>query len=604
MAKGFAKRKAPASLKVTDPSGKKRLLTNEALVSTKLRDNFKGLSSASTDAVRGIDGRTLRERLLYDVEKAQKVGESIVFGKLYYDGLKILYEPLEDVHKALVPPKSSTCEVRPQLVKAMVLVQGSRVDRSGFEQFFTCCKETPNVKEICGVWRFAITLRVGCMKQMATAVMCLRFVARMGLHDAYPEYWCHVRTWADCVLVTLLRKSRYQKQRDAEFLDVHAPLVELVCTKHCLAKIAACKGEYDSVSAQLNELCDGSTLGRLLFETHQTKITTKKVAAHIEKGIHTMMHAKQTVSQDFFDAAQGGVIDLLERMPGIESLPSRREVFVTYRGSKLPIRVSTLAEEVQLKFMAAIKGIAVETDKLPKLWIEDLVVLPLSPLAPSPPLSEPMLKNATAARKTLKHMVSDASVSSSDVLAKLVGQKTQGLLLQDPAFKIELAVVGELTRSDDKGRLRESVIQALPTAKVIWAAESAVQKLQALEGTELFKLSSRSAQEKVRIAQNMVAAISEGRKPDVRAMGEDDFVATVVSACQWFVEHQDKSTDPPLYGKAALAKKLENLEVKKRPRPLSRSPSCSRCVSFLGCSRSRRTRLSVTWLRLARTRRN
>ena len=85
-----------------------------------------------------------------------------------------------------------------------------------------------------------------------------------------------------------------------------------------------------------------------------------------------------------------------------------------------------------------------------------------------------------------------------------------------------------------------------------------------MECTELFKFSSRSAQEKVRIAQNMVAAISEGRKPDVRAMGDDEFVASAVSACLWFVEHQVNSTDPPLYGKSALAKKLETPEKKKR----------------------------------------
>ncbi len=125
-------------------------------------------------------------------------------------------------------------------------------------------------------------------------------------------------------------------------------------------------------------------------------------------------------------------------------------------------------------------------------------------------------------------------------------------MLQDPAFKTELAVVSELTRSDDRGRLRESVIQALPSATSVWSAESAVQKLQALEGIELFKLSSRSAQEKVRIAQNMVAAVSEGPKPDVRAMGEDECVASVVSACQWFVEHEVNAKDPILYGKAAF----------------------------------------------------
>ncbi len=62
----------------------------------------------------------------------------------------------------------------------------------------------------------------------------------------------------------------------------------------------------------------------------------------------------------------------------------------------------------------------------------------------------------------------------------------------------------------------------------------------------------------------MVAAISEGRKPDVRAMGDDEFVASVVSACQWFVEHEVNAKDPILYGKAALAKKMEELEVKKK----------------------------------------
>ena len=51
------------------------------------------------------------------------------------------------------------------------------------------------------------------------------------------------------------------------------------------------------------------------------------------------------------------------------------------------------------------------------------------------------------------HMVRDASVSSSDVLAKLVGHTAQGLMLQDPSLQIELAVVSELTRSDDTGAL-------------------------------------------------------------------------------------------------------------------------------------------------------
>ena len=124
MAKGPIERKALAGAP-KDATAKKRLLANEAIVSTKLRGCFKTLSSTSTDAVKGRDGRALRKRLHFDVEKATNAGESIIFGKLYYDSLKSLYEPLADAHKALVPPKGNTSEVRRQLVKAMVQVQGS-----------------------------------------------------------------------------------------------------------------------------------------------------------------------------------------------------------------------------------------------------------------------------------------------------------------------------------------------------------------------------------------------------------------------------------------------------------------------------------------------
>ena len=111
--------------------------------------------------------------------------------------------------------------------------------------------------------------------------------------------------WSHCCV-----KVEFKKLKDAEFLDVHGALIQLVCRRDSLDKIAACNGEYDNVSAELVELCDGSMLGRLLFETHLAKIITKKVAGHIAAGIHTMMHAKKTISQEFFDAAQSGVLDI------------------------------------------------------------------------------------------------------------------------------------------------------------------------------------------------------------------------------------------------------------------------------------------------------
>lgn len=143
----MAGKKRTASAPVAASATKRRLQTSEAIVSQKLRDNFKGLSPQETDAVRGQDGRTLRERILYDMEQAKTQGNNMVWGRHYYDSLRKEYQSEGDTHSALEPPKNSD-EISPALLKAMLMTQRMKVDRPGFEDYFVSCASPPNLKEV------------------------------------------------------------------------------------------------------------------------------------------------------------------------------------------------------------------------------------------------------------------------------------------------------------------------------------------------------------------------------------------------------------------------------------------------------------------------
>lgn len=555
----MAGKKRVATTPPSAPGAKRRLQTTDTIVAQKLRDNFKGLTPQETDAVRGEDGRTLRERIAHDMETAKAQGQNVVWGRYYYDSLHREYQSGCDAHSALEPPKSAD-EISPALLKAMLMTQRVKVDRSGFDDYFVSCASPPNLKEICGVLRYMITLRTGCNKQLATAAESLRFVSRLGLHRLDPEKWALVRDWADGVLLAMLRKSRANSAKDDMFVDINSGLVELVLDREAVERVAGCEGDLMKVSADLATLTESGGFGRALYLDRMGQVLAQQVALHIEGALAKTLGQKGDLTKEKYDTGKAELMKLLEATPGIDGLPAKRDVTIRYRGQAATASVSSLSEEVSLKFASALKSLAVQQRKLPKLWIEDVVISPGSKVDFKAVVSVSMLKQASAARQQLRDMVSDASINSSDTLSKLVAQKSASLLLSDPSFKVELALVSELTRGDELGRLRRGIMDALPRSGNIFSAASSAQKLHILASGDLFRLSSRSSQEKVRIAQNIVAAIVDSRKPDTRSAAQDDFVAAVVSSLGWFLSVRKGSET--IYGEQA-AKELLSIAVKK-----------------------------------------
>ena len=348
----------------------------KAVVAQKLRTNFKDLGPMETDSAVDHKGRTLRQRLKEDVAQHRLKTGSVCWGMTYYDELRLTFGAKLDLHAALgsVTAMDGSAEPAGEVVKAMAMAQRLKPDRSLFLSFSQSCDRTLNLKEAVGLFRWMITLKVGCLKQLGVSKEALKFMCKTSLHTAFAAHWKLMLPWVDGVLHALLRKSRYAKQTDETFLKVNEALLVLLLDK---AALTACTTAKDMalVVDPLAMLTQRWEVGRALFLPLQCKVMEQRVELHIRTAVESCFHTTDAeISMDIVNKARAKCMGELHHIEGIDDLPSRREVKIAYRSTTCLVSITALAEEVDLRFCSAIKGLAVEAQRLDKCFAEEILV--------------------------------------------------------------------------------------------------------------------------------------------------------------------------------------------------------------------------------------
>ena len=137
-----------------------------------------------------------------------------------------------------------------------------------------------------------------------------------------------------------------------------------------------------------------------------------------------LLNTEGELSADAVANARSELFSQLELLDGIDALPSRREIQVVYRGEALSIRIHGLQEEVDIRYACVLKSVAIQQGKLQKLWCEDVLIEKNDVIATKMTVPITIVKETKAARSMIATMVDDASISSADVLAKLMVAKT------------------------------------------------------------------------------------------------------------------------------------------------------------------------------------
>lgn len=183
-------------------------------------------------------------------------------------------------HEALAP-KQVDLLVSPALVKAMLAAQKTKADRSLFQAYMAGCSSAPNATEISGIFRFFLTLRPGCARQLSLSMECLRFIERLSLHHTYAEQFSHIMGWVDTMLCAVLAKSRSQKISDKQFIDLNMDFLVLILPIVPLKRVLACKGPLLQVHDSLLKTVADTTLGKELFQSAMSQVLAEQVGQRI-----------------------------------------------------------------------------------------------------------------------------------------------------------------------------------------------------------------------------------------------------------------------------------------------------------------------------------
>ena len=541
-------------------------LSVSASASQKLRNNFKELSAIETDSLEDAQGRSLRKRLEADIKLDREKAGSVTWGSCYYDQLRCVYEVKIDLHDQLKSVESwgdEAEEPSEKFVGAMAAALRKKPDRTKFMAFFTTNRTPLNLRETVGLLRWLSTLRPGCMNQLQFAQKGLAFVIRMKIHTLKPDHWTLMLPWLDGVVATLLRKARSGKISDSQFAKVNRGILFLMFAADILSCIEEAGANLEANIDQLSEYCRRFVSGRQLFLSKVAKHMCNKIENHIEIAIERcFFSADDPVGLEQVAAAKSECLTTIEALEGIGQVPLSREVSIKYRTTTAATPVTSISEEVDLRFAAVAKALATENDTLNPTFADDILCVGKMHVRPKTcQIMSELTVEAQAARLQLATMYGDACISSADDLQRKILKRSGNLLLTDATFKIELALISSLVRTDDQSKMLQQVLDAFPSSSKTPTPTSTSMKLKALQTSTLHALSSDESRAKLSIALGISTSLSSSLLPDTRTMEKDPFIKQVFKKCELFLSFKAKGDDLKI-GIDAYNEHLESAKCK------------------------------------------
>ncbi len=114
----------------------------------------------------------------------------------------------------------------------------------------------------------------------------------------------------------------------------------------------------------------------------------------------------------------------------------------------------------------------------------------------------------------------------------------------DPYFKVELAIVREMSQSKDGKQLLSFALKLMPTLAHVVAPKAVLTSLDNIKGGELYMLSPMGAQGKLQVVQKMLMTLSNNTfPPEVKAEQTDERMKLIVERFQLFLRNVEKIGD-------------------------------------------------------------
>lgn len=129
-----------------------------------------------------------------------------------------------------------------------------------------------------------------------------------------------------------------------------------------------------------------------------------------------------------------------------------------YRGTPIELRVSSVAEEAEMRIAALVKGVAVERKKLAAFWVESDLVGEFSGAfgtgGASQNVSHSLIKMYKQPRASATALFTDQGDLDASEVSRLLASKESWLLSMDRTFAIEIAFLSGMLGSGGEEALQ------------------------------------------------------------------------------------------------------------------------------------------------------
>jgi hypothetical protein len=172
----------------------------------------------------------------WQLATAKGVPSPVTFGKHYYDRLRSEYAS-DQCPLGVLQGSGGGQPVRAELFQAMLAAKRShKPSREPLVEFMRSGVADLNTTECTGLFKWVLSLRWKCARQLPHCVDALRCFRRNEVHTKYADKFDPIKGWCDSVLREMLARHELQKGVQKAWIEANCSLLELIISGVVLAR--------------------------------------------------------------------------------------------------------------------------------------------------------------------------------------------------------------------------------------------------------------------------------------------------------------------------------------------------------------------------------
>ena len=345
---------AAASAETSVPQSQSSSL--ELQVVRAMYDNFPGWTAVQLYSMTfGDPPTTVYGKLLQD--KATEAADSgcIVFGATYYRKLREAAAG-ECSSLRVLRAKNPTEPIDDQLWKAIRALRSANSCKGPLVQWLSTSSAEPVQREVVALLKTALVVNPRASAKQRSIIMdILRYCQRWSIATKFAEEWQQVSSHFD--LTCCCAFSAYTRMKmtpSAWFADYKALLKSVLPDAAGFAQLMKLSSDLSTEKTLLRAVCHGSQIGHRVFSFALTLIIAETVNETISHCMDEMIEESKSC-EILVTKWINRALTACTALPGIDNLPHRRAITVTYSGRSVTgIKVESVLEQVKLNVMALV----------------------------------------------------------------------------------------------------------------------------------------------------------------------------------------------------------------------------------------------------------